>query len=178
MLKKYSLDNWFKSTFTADEQNILISSYPDFTDKNAVFNSDSAAFFLANSLMWYNKKDNADICVKVINKIEDLLKSEDNIKPIDLHFLYMHLINTCYKLRDKPHFLEKSIIYCTAQIAIAPVVKDCFSIMPEHTGYKQLCIISKKNKEWARVVELCNAAISQGWAGDWQKRIDEANKYL
>ena len=34
----------------------------------------------------------------------------------------------------------------------------------------------KKNKNWLRVIELCENAKAQGWGGDWDKRIDEAMK--
>lgn len=88
LLKKYNLADWFAGTFSENEKNILISACPDFTDQGAVFNSSSAAYFLANSLMWYNKKDNSDICQKVIEKIEALLEIEKDIN-IMICFLFI-----------------------------------------------------------------------------------------
>jgi len=47
-----------------------------------------------------------------------------------------------------------------------------------HTGYKQLCIIREKQGNWQEVIRLAKQAKSEGWAGDWDKRIDRAKKKL
>jgi hypothetical protein len=186
LLKKYGLQKWFDNTFDVAEKRILISAYPDFTDDEAVFNSSYAASFLANSLMWYNKKDNAVICMKVISKILELLNDTADISAYELHFIYLPMIQTLYKNRDFENAFDLAIDICNRQIKIAPVVaKEILSspfnsipILPEHIGFKQLAIIEKKNKNWLRVIELCKIAKSQGWDGNWDKRIDEARKNL
>lgn len=176
LLDTYGLRGWFENSFNSDEKSRLRDKYPDFEAAESM-NIDSAAYVLAFSLSFYNTKNNADICVKVIEKIEALLQVE-TIAPCDAHFLYMQLINTCYKLRDIDGYEYKAIYYCNKQIEIAPQVIGTFSIIPEHTGYKQLCIIEKKDKNWQRVKELATAAASQGWAGDWAARIAEAEKHI
>lgn len=176
LLDTYGLRSWFDNSFTADEKAVLLYKYPDFETVEKL-NTSSAAYMLAMSLDFYNTKQNAAICCKVVEKIEALLPVE-KIEPADAHFLYMQLINTCYKLRDMPGYLDKTIFYCEKQIEIAPQVISTFSIVPEHTGYKQLCIIEKKAKNWQRVRDLATAAASQGWAGDWPARIAEAEKQL
>jgi hypothetical protein len=47
-----------------------------------------------------------------------------------------------------------------------------------HRGYKQLSIIKHKNGEYEEVIKLCKKAKSQGWRGDWDKRIKRAEKKL
>ena len=186
LLKKYGLQKWFDKTFDVAEKRILISAYPDFTNNEAVFDSSYAASFLANSLMWYNKKDNAVICMKVISKILELLNATADISAYELHFIYLPMIQTLYKNRDFENSLDLAIDICNRQIKIAPVVaKEILSspfnsipVLPEHIGFKQLAIIEKKNKNWLRVIELCEIAKSQGWDGNWDKRIDEARKNL
>ena len=47
-----------------------------------------------------------------------------------------------------------------------------------HTGFTQLAIIYKKQKDWEKVIELCKQAKADDWGGDWDKRIEEAQKHL
>jgi hypothetical protein len=59
---------------------------------------------------------------------------------------------------------------------------DDFIIIPgklgEHTGYKQLCIIRDSEGNYSEVIRLAEQAKSEGWAGDWDKRIEKAKKKL
>jgi len=59
---------------------------------------------------------------------------------------------------------------------------DDFVLIPgklgEHPGYKQLCIIREKQGNWQEVVRFAEQAKSEGWAGDWDKRIEKAKKKL
>lgn len=59
---------------------------------------------------------------------------------------------------------------------------DDFVIIPgklgEHTGYKQLCIIRENEGNYTEVIRLAEQAKSEGWAGDWDKRIEKARKKL
>jgi hypothetical protein len=50
--------------------------------------------------------------------------------------------------------------------------------MPEHTGYKQLCIICEKQGFWDEVINIAEQAKEEGWRGDWDKRIEKAQKNL
>lgn len=188
LLEKYNLKNWFEETFTEQEKEVLISAYSYFTDENANFNPSSAAYFLAQTLPWYNRKRNGKISMKVARKVIELMNEEKTFEVLDLHFIYMHLIRTFYLNRDLPNAFHLAIIMCNKQIEIAPQAAIAFSkapfggdgIIPCHVGYQQLAIIEKKKKNWKRVIELCEQAKSQGWgfASDWDKRIVEAKKYM
>ena len=50
--------------------------------------------------------------------------------------------------------------------------------MPEHTGYKQLCIICEKQGFWDEIINIAEQAREEGWRGDWDKRIEKAKKKL
>jgi hypothetical protein len=50
--------------------------------------------------------------------------------------------------------------------------------MPEHTGYKQLCIICEKQGLWDDVINIAEQAKEEGWNGDWDRRIEKASKEL
>ncbi len=45
-----------------------------------------------------------------------------------------------------------------------------------HVGYKQLCIIMEKQKNFGEVIRLANIAKAQGWKGDWDRRIEKCEK--
>ena len=188
LLEKYNLKNWFEETFTEQEKEVLISAYSYFTDENANFNPSSAAYFLAQTLPWYNRKRNGKISMKVARKVIELMNEEKTFEVLDLHFIYMHLIRTFYLNRDLPNAFHLAIIMCNKQIEIAPQAAIAFSkapfggdgIIPCHVGYQQLAIIEKKKKNWKRVIELCEQAKMQGWGftSDWDKRIAEAKKHI
>lgn len=43
--------------------------------------------------------------------------------------------------------------------------------LPNHAGYKQLAIILEKRGEFEEAIKVVRQAQSQGWNGDWEKRI-------
>ena len=50
-----------------------------------------------------------------------------------------------------------------------------------HIGYKCKCqqnlaIILERNKDYDGAVRLSEEALRQGWAGDWEKRIDRCRQ--
>jgi len=173
-LEKFGLMSWYKDTFTGAERAAIEAKYD--------FSGDffgSAAGFLADLSAWFNTKAQFDICSKIVAKAEELFQFGDLI---EMHYYFMHMINFFYKNRDREGYIEKAVEYCRKQIAIAPQCRGVFlmedPILPSHTGYEQLAIIEKKNKNWQAVVDLCTQAKSQGWGGDWDKRIEEAQKKL
>jgi hypothetical protein len=60
--------------------------------------------------------------------------------------------------------------------------KDDFTITSEklgtHTGYYRLCVIRERQGNWQEIIRLAEQAKSEGWAGDWDKRIEKARKKL
>jgi len=50
--------------------------------------------------------------------------------------------------------------------------------LPEHVGYKQLCIIMEKQKNYDEVIRLSKIAKEQGWSGDWDRRIEKCKKKI
>ena len=103
---------------------------------------------------------------------------------LDVHFLYGQKIKIYYKDREKQEYLEKAIEACKQQIKIAPKAAKAFrteykdSSLPSHQGYKQLAIILEKQGHFREAIELCVQADKEGWAGDWQKRIERCKKKL
>ena len=57
---------------------------------------------------------------------------------------------------------------------------DCIKMShpPTHAGYTQLCIIRAQEERWEEVLSLATQAKTEGWTGDWDKRIEKARKKL
>jgi hypothetical protein len=55
------------------------------------------------------------------------------------------------------------------------IITDALGV---HTGYYRLCIIREKEGNWKEVARLAEQAKSEGWAGDWDKRIEKARKKI
>jgi hypothetical protein len=50
------------------------------------------------------------------------------------------------------------------------------SPLPSHKGYQQLAIILEKQGKLEEAIKLCKQAAEQGWAGDWEKRVERYRK--
>lgn len=109
---------------------------------------------------------------------------EENIEisqPLDCHFFYMHALNFYYRHRNEENGMDNAKFFCTQQIALSeksiPIFKkERYNPLPSHTGYEQLCIIWQKEGKYEAVMELCQQAKKQEWAGDWDKRYARAKK--
>ncbi|MDR1398623.1 MAG: hypothetical protein LBJ41_01695 [Treponema sp.] len=79
-----------------------------------------------------------------------------------------------YGMTPKEHW--RKIIHAKSERPIDEEYDPCG--MPVHTGYKQLCIICEKQGFWDEVINIAEQAKEEGWRGDWDKRIEKANKKL
>lgn len=189
----FKLDNWFTTEFTKEEQLFMEKKYSEgsmsndslYFGKSSVSYNGTAAMFLSNLLLWYNKKDLYEIALKIAKKAESLFNEKEESAE-DKHFYYMNLIKFYYKNREISNNFDTAIFYCEKQISISKDTKKELQnnammnmrYLPDHAGYEQLSIIEKKNKNWKRVIELASAAKAEGWGGDWDKRIEEAKGKL
>ena len=104
------------------------------------------------------------------------------INILDLHFLYQEKIETYYREREKPGYLDMAVSACKDQISIAPAASKAFKEeegwQPGHKGYNQLAIIFEKEGRFQEAINLSQQAKSQGWDGDWDKRIARCDNKL
>ena len=119
--------------------------------------------------------------VEIEGKIANL--SVKSASVIDEHFFYQTKIETHYRNRDTDESaLSKSIEACKQQIGISEKAKKAFlkeydgSPLPSHIGYKQLCIILEKQKNYDEAIRIAQTAKKQGWTGDWDKIIEKCKK--
>ena len=79
--------------------------------------------------------------------------------------------------------MTKAIEACINQIKLSVEAKKLFkkdwgkdSGLPFHSGYTQLAIIYDKQGKFLEAIQVCEQAKTQGWNGDWEKRITRYDK--
>lgn len=188
----YDLEDWWTSKFNKEERDHIEKVFrpigeeegnKPLTQGKLDYSSQNAAGLLHSLAGWFNKPGERELAKKIISKAVELAKKGDNI--FDMHFSYQQQMEIYYRERENnPIALDKAIKACQEQIKIAPEAAKQFYIdypkqsLPGHAGYTQLAIILKKQSKYQELIELCQQAKSQGWAGDWDKRIAYARKKM
>lgn len=100
---------------------------------------------------------------------------------LDEHFNLSMQIPELYKRREEPGILGKVIDICQQQIRLAPqaavaLQKEFPGALPRHVGYDQLITILQKQGNIESALSLSTQARQEGWAGDWDKKIERLNK--
>lgn len=186
IIKYLNLEDWWLNELNDEERVIILNTYSPMGSENSIiegeiFNSSQTQLhFFWGLIGWFNKPNLRHIAYKLIAKAETLI--DKNSAPLDVHFLYGTKLEVCYKDRDlRPNGLELAIEACEQQIENAPSAAAAFKQqyggdLPAHKGYYQLAIVLEKQKRYSESISLCKKAKSQGWAGDWDKRIERCNK--
>lgn len=185
----FGLQEWWLSDLTKEEQHVILSVYnplgigKDSLIKGKISSTSETVIGLLSGLSgWFKKPEYREIGYKIIKKAEELVS--DKISFLDLHFLYQSKIQIYYRNRDNDEFaLSSAIEACKQQISISEKAKEAFIKemglpLPGHVGYKQLCIIMEKQKNFEEVIRLSKIAKEQGWSGDWDKRIEKCKKKM
>jgi hypothetical protein len=181
----FGLTDWWFTAFSEIERSHIINTYSPMgsgrmilLEANIYDSSSSVIHFLYNLAGWFNKKEDRYLGIKILDKAEDLFSNE--IPIFDIHFFYQHVIQIHYRNRlEDPKSYDKAIWGCKQQIEIGQQVSEAFKInyhdgfFPRHIGYEQLAIIREKEMNYQEVIDLCNKAKSEGWRGDWDRRIEK-----
>lgn len=183
----FGLESWWLSEFSDDERRHITetfkplgSSGDSLTSGNISSTSQTAVGLLQNSAGWFLKEKDRPIAYKLLEKAEEIAEREGSV--LDVHFLYGQKLAIYYKDRETPGSLEKAIEACKQQIGLAEKAAKAFrkeykdSPLPIHKGYQQLSIILEKQGKFDEAIELSRKADKQGWAGDWEKRIERCRK--
>lgn len=185
-IEYYNLQEWWLNTISSEERSTLISLYkplglnPDSLTHGKITSSDqSIVAFLSNLSGWVKQPEYRKIGYKLIEKAESSLSNKTPI--MDRHFLYQTKMEIYYRNREvDDSALTSAIEACKQQIALSTKAKQAFlkqwGQLPSHAGYKQLCIIMEKQKNYDEVIRLASEAKMQGWTGDWDKRIEKCTK--
>lgn len=186
----FELVEWWISEFSEAEREYIESVYKPMgcgfsrplTETDMTRSSGTSVAFLTTLSGWFYKKQDRSIPYRILLKAENLLDEKTEV--LDRYFLYAELMSLNYKDRSIPENFKKSIEYCRKQIDLSDLAADTFrmryksSKLPSHKGYKQLAIILEKQKLFREAIELCSKAKSQGWNGDWDRRIEKCEKRL
>ncbi len=122
-----------------------------------------------------------------------MLLAWDAIAPrllVDRHYLYQQDIASYYRKRNEdPLALDKAMAACLQQIEIAPQVSHLFkkdrgivnrdgSLAVGHKGFEQLAVVYEKQGKFQEAIDLSLQAQQQGWAGDWENRVQRCHKRM
>lgn len=188
IIKYLKLENWWLNELSDEEREIILNTYSPMGSADSIIEGDiysssqTQLHFFWGLIGWFNKPELRHIAYKIIAKAETLIS--EHSEPLDIHFLYSEKIEVYYKDRDlHPDGLELAIQACEQQIENSPAAAKGLNDklggqLPSHKGYYQLAIILEKKKCYKEVISLCEKAKSQGWAGDWDKRIERCSKQI
>lgn len=186
IIKFLRLEDWWLGELTDEERQIILNTYSpmgsesSILDGEIVSSSQTQLHFFCGLIGWFNKPKLKHIAYKLIAKAETLIDGQSD--PLDVHFLYGAKLEVCYKDRDtRLNGLALAIHACKQQIENAPSASKAFfnkygGDLPAHKGFQQLAIILEKQKHYNEAISICEKAKSQGWAGDWDKRVERCSK--
>ena len=143
--------------------------------------SGSAAGLLSALSGWFRKRKHKGIAFRIIDKAEELAPQAEVLKR---HFLYQAKIQTYYPFRDEDDIaLRRAIEGCEQQIKMSSEAAKAFrekyrGELPAHIGYQQLAIIREKQGDFESAINISQKACDDGWAGDWENRIERCKKKL
>ncbi|UCD49234.1 MAG: hypothetical protein JSW27_17085 [Phycisphaerales bacterium] len=182
----FGLASWWSTVFTADQRAHIEKEFQPaglppgsrpLTTGQKRLSFPSAATLLtavAGSLRG-NPKDRT-LAAEMLHKAEQRAKTEDD--RLGLHFTYQETIHLYCKWRD--HFFDApDLIFgaCHKQIAMAPEVAQILheqyprNPLPIHAGFQMMVVLLEKEESYAKAIEVCKQARTQGWKGNWTWRI-------
>ncbi|WP_394154816.1 hypothetical protein [Vibrio maritimus] len=186
IIKYLKLEDWWLNELTEEDRQIILYTYSPMGGEGSIVDgeikssSQTQLHFFCGLIGWFSKPSLRHIAYKLIAKAETLIDQQSD--PLDVHFLYGSKLEVCYKDRDThPNGLDLAIKACEQQIENAPsaskaFIRKCGGDLPAHKGFQQLAIVLEKQKRYDEAISLCEKAKSQGWAGDWDKRIERCSK--
>jgi tetratricopeptide (TPR) repeat protein len=180
----FNLADWWLQTFTDDETTRVARYFLNVYPSNAVLEdyepaiTDQTPVGFLLSLNFGPLPEMYDICARCLDKVASLTTD-----PKMLHKVLSSRIAMTYRRRaDDPSALEQTIKLCEQQIRLAPEAKARFLAegppLVIHPGYKQLAIIRERQGRFEEAMRLAEAALAEGWQGDWETRIDRLKKKI
>lgn len=141
--------------------------------------TETAVGLLSGLAGWFRQPSDLSIARRIVVKAEEIGSNG----PLDMHFLYHVMLEVYYRARKSdPMALNEALDACQKQIKLAPssalAYRQETDELPTHIGYRQLAIIFEKERNYRKAIDLSREAMSTGWAGDWQKRIDRCERQL
>jgi len=186
----YNLAQWWLNEFSNEERDYILKKYILENDENELTEievyeaSPTIVSFLANMYRDFSDDTERTIQQKISKKIYESFDSNDNGMILDMHFFYKKKIEFAQFDKQNSEYYENLISSCNEQIEFAEKAAKAFkkkyknNSLPSHTGYNRLVITLEKEKRYDDVIKICNQALSQKWAGDWEHRINRCQRKL
>lgn len=187
----FNLEEWWLSTFTEAERQYIEEGYkPLFLHGKSrlTYGNMSLGMFtlvqlLSSMASWFRKTpEDRELARRMIAKAEQEVPRERWIWLVD--DLYREKIRLYYEDRSEPEMLKLAIAACEQQVAIAPsVARAIHKHYPDvslcgHLGFWRLARVREKEENYAEVIRLCQQAKQQGWAGNWDRRIERCQRRM
>ena len=185
---RYGLESWWLSEFSAQEREKIADTYCPMGSSGRPLIEGQAirqpelhpAPFLANLATWVAKPELGDLALSIADKAASFKNLPDDLA--QSHFMFANLCKVYYRFRDdNADALEKAVWACEQDIALSSELDPRSlggGVIVSHYCFKQLSIIEEKRGNFERAINLCRDALSQGWNGDWSKRIARIEKKL
>ena len=183
------LASWWRSEFTKREQSHILEVYQPAVVGDGAKNRNlelilSGRISLAALATWFANGEDIDIARRIMSKSVEMDEATSG-SALDQHFVYYNMIRVYYRDRDSSEdALPLAIDACEKQIALAPhAAREWRSgypgdSLPLHPGFRQLSIIREKEGNFEEAIRLCEEALQQGWAGDWERRIERCSNRI
>lgn len=203
----FHLEEWFNKTFTEEEIAYIKEKLsrtmmnPDQLNKGIITSTNQNIVQFLDSMSYtLNTKKDIHLALLFLEKSEDFIDLS-KMSAYDIHFLCINRIEVYYKDRENKESFEKAIYWCKKMIEVAPQAyteikeyeKNLYTeedkkTLPKellnatatngHKGFEQLAIIEYKRGNYQEVINICKQAKKSKFKGDWNRRIEQAQKKL
>jgi len=179
----WGLSDWWLSAFNDEERHIIRSVYRPMglehqridTGEIALSSGDQLKF-LTGLLGWLNKEPTRFIAYKIADQMSDI--ATVNMPILSQHFAEQAKCELFYRWRNIDEFaLDRAVEMCERSIVISLACANAFKsnrafgFLPSHHCFQQYAIIEEKRGNTEKAIAIAEMARSQGWQGDWEKRI-------
>lgn len=187
-LASFRLAQWWLSQFNDSERKYIRSNAAAsaWSWSWSLGDEESRQYRIASDVLCeiaglFRSPIDRDIARRFFDKAEEVAADD----PLDLHYTYTQMIR--YYYRDRPEDVATqnlAIEACQKQIAIAERTRTAYiKLFPTepltgHPGFEQLAIIRERQGQYHEAIQLCQQALAQGWAGDWEWRIRRCQSKL
>ena len=185
LICRYGLNDWWLSTFTAEEREEIQARRPSLVarDNQDVIAAErtrpgSAFGCVENSLRSIGIEFIQAMDFGIAQRLIDKAPEVGGASGLDRHFGQQQMAQAYYRHQnDDPEALALAIDACEKQILLGPGAAKAFlsedpeDFLPAHHGFQQLAIVREREKDYTQAIRLCREATAQGWGGDREKRI-------
>jgi hypothetical protein len=180
----FNLVSWWNELSDSDRKSIIDRFQPgmgsegiSLTAGELKWTSESAAGFLADLASWFYKPFELYLARIIITEAERSLEaSSDVVAKFRVYAQKSAIFFKSHECQPLEGHLMQCIDACEKHIALGDGLIDYFKMkrraLPSHEGYERLINIRLEQGDFKEVVRLVDKALSEGWAGKWERFLD------